>query len=247
MSDVRVGIYARFSTDLQRSTSIDDQVAATRKYAEARGWHVVAEHVYRDAAISGSSLDRPGIRALLDAVGRRPSPVDVLLPLQLVADARDNGQNTGVIARLQPGITRDQAQAEMQQLLPAFLHEYPGHTKSTDRGIGLGSYQRSVVGEVSKTLWLLFGAAGFVLLIACTNVANLLLARSVARKGEIAVRIALGASRWRLVRQLLTESWLLALAGSDPCQLIELRDFTGDVYGKIRWVKARDALDSGFP
>src|SRR5262245_31310907 len=79
MSDVRVGIYARFSTDLQRSTSIDDQIAATRQYAEARGWHVVAEHVHTDAAISGSSLDRPGIRALLDAVGRRPSPFDVLL------------------------------------------------------------------------------------------------------------------------------------------------------------------------
>ncbi|HKS42899.1 MAG TPA: ABC transporter permease [Blastocatellia bacterium] len=149
-------------------------------------------------------------------------PIDVLLPLRLAVDLRDNGQNTGVIARLKPGITREQAQAEMQQLLPAFLQAYPNHAKSSDRGIGLTSYQQTVVGDVGQTLWLLFGAVGFVLLIACANVANLLLARATARKGEMAIRIALGAGRGRLIRQWLTESWVLALAGSIAGLLIAL-------------------------
>jgi predicted permease len=141
-------------------------------------------------------------------------PLDVLLPLQLKPDVRDDGQNTGMIARLKPGVSREQAQAEMEQLLPQFRGEYPTHLHPGERGMSLVGYQKSLVGDVSKTLWLLFGAVGFVLLIACANVANLLLARSSSRKGEIAIRIALGASRWRLMRQLLVESWMLALAGS---------------------------------
>ena len=150
------------------------------------------------------------------------APVDVLLPLQLKADIRDDGQNTGMIARLEPGVSRDQAQAEVEQLLPAFRRDYPTHLQTGERGMRLVGYRQSVVGDVGQTLWLLFGAVGFVLLIACANVANLLLARASARKGEIAIRIALGASRWRLMRQMLTESWLLALAGSFTGLLVAL-------------------------
>jgi putative ABC transport system permease protein len=150
------------------------------------------------------------------------APIDVLLPLQLKADVRDDGQNTGMIARLEPDVSREQAQAEMEQLLPAFRSEYPTHLQAGEKGMLLVAYQQSVVGDAGKTLWLLFGAVGFVLLIACANVANLLLARASARKGEIAIRIALGASRRRLMRQMLTESWLLAFAGSLAGLLVAL-------------------------
>ncbi len=79
MSAVRVAVYARFSSDLQRATSIDDQLAVAQRYATEQGWAVLAEHVYSDAAISGASLDRPGIQALRSATARRPLPFDVLL------------------------------------------------------------------------------------------------------------------------------------------------------------------------
>jgi len=139
--------------------------------------------------------------------------VDVLAPLQLKADPRDQGHNIRMIARLKPKVSLQQAQAEMDNILPQLRSEFPNHISSSERGIRLVPYHRHIVGDVGKTLWLLFGAVAFVLLIACANVANLLLALLAARSGEMATRIALGADRWRLVGQLLTESLLLALPG----------------------------------
>ena len=141
-------------------------------------------------------------------------PVDVILPLQPIPTVNDDGQNTEMLARLKPGITREQAQADADRLLGAFRQQYPTHLRAGERGMRLVSYQQSVVGDVGKTLWLLFGSVGLVLLIACANVANLLLAHGNSRKGELAIRVALGASRWRVARKLLTESWLLGFAGS---------------------------------
>ncbi len=142
-------------------------------------------------------------------------PVDVILPLRPIPNINDDGQNTEMIARLKPGITRAQAQADADRLLGPFRQQYPTHLRAGgERGMWLVSYQQSVVGEAGRTLWLLFGAVGLVLLIACANVANLLLAHGNSRQAELAIRVALGASRWRLARQLLTESWLLGLAGS---------------------------------
>jgi len=173
----------------------------------------------KEVQVNGRSRTVVGI---LPAAFQFEAPVDVLLPLQLKVDVRDDGQNTGLIARLKPGVAREQAQAEVEQLLPAFRREFPSHLQAGERGMLLAGYQQSIVGDAGKTLWLLFGAVGFVLLIACANVANLLLARASARKGEIAIRIALGASRWRLMRQMLTESWLLALSGSFAGLLVAL-------------------------
>ncbi|HEX8145573.1 MAG TPA: ABC transporter permease [Pyrinomonadaceae bacterium] len=140
-------------------------------------------------------------------------PVDVLVPHQLSVDPTDQGHNTGMIARLKPGASLQQAQADVAGLLPEFRKQFPAHAEPAERGIRLVPYQEHAVGDVGMTLWLLFAAVGFILLITCVNISNLMLARSAAREHEIAIRTALGAGRPRLVRQLLTESLLLASAG----------------------------------
>jgi predicted permease len=115
------------------------------------------------------------------------------------------------IGRLKPGVTVPQGEADLDRVMADLAVAYPETNKG--HGASVSSLKGRIVGNIGPILWMLLGAVGFVLLIACVNVSNLLLARSTGRTREFAIRTALGAGRWRLLRQSLTESLLLALTG----------------------------------
>ncbi len=143
------------------------------------------------------------------------SPSDVYVPIGQWADPafrdRHIGMGTNAIGRLKPGVTEAQAQADLDAVARDLALAYPDANKGS--GITMVPLKTDVVGSARGTLLVLLGAVAFVLLIACANVSNLLLARSTGRTREFAIRLSLGASPWRVIGQLLTESIILGIAG----------------------------------
>ena len=138
-------------------------------------------------------------------------PADVFIPLQLGRGIEDTGMNTRVTARLKPGTSFAQAQANIDVVFEQFRRQ--GSAQSGQGGIQLESYQNWLAGDLRTSLLVLFGAVGFLLLIACANVASLIMARTSSRQREISIRLALGAERWQMLQQFLSESLLIALIG----------------------------------
>jgi putative ABC transport system permease protein len=142
-----------------------------------------------------------------------PQSADAYLPLVNNGTAGDVGMNTEMIARLKPGISHKQAAAEMPTIAPAFLRTRPKGLPEPYPGLTVTLYHDSIAGDVRLTLLLLFGAVGLLLLIACSNLASLLLARLAVRQKEIALRLALGSGQARILRQFLIENMLLTSIG----------------------------------
>ena len=192
-----------------------------------------------DASLIGKSIDLSGRRHAVIGIAKEgfafPSAAQIWVPLAIDESEYADDQRLSFylqgVARLKPGATVAQASADLNLIATRLAAQFPDRYEG--RGAVVVSLQQSAVAAVRPALLLLLGTVGCVLLIACVNVANLLLARAAARDGEMATRAALGASRGRLLQQLLVESAILAAAGA--------------VCGVLMAMWARDAIVSISP
>jgi hypothetical protein len=206
----------------------------------AEFWH---EHFDSDTAIAGQNIELDGQACIV--IGVMPSGFafparddEVWTPFRPTPQMIHRGTDfLHVIGRLKPSVTLATAQGELSVVARRLQAAYP---EDKDETISARSYQESVTGNVRPALVALLGAVGLLLLITCANVANLQLARALGRKREIAIRLALGATRLRIARQLLTENLILAVGGVGAGLSLAsgslglLKQLAGDVIPRVR-------------
>ena len=217
----------RISANLFSLLGLEPQLGRTFRLEEdqtGKGYAVILSHglwqrrfggnpeiVGKALTLNGQSYTAVGVMPRdFQLLGRKDQ---LWVPIAFSAEeAASRGQHfLRVIARLKPLVSLEQARAEMKTIAARLAQQYPEY--NTRIGSVVRPLHEEVVGDIRPALRVLLGAVGFVLLIACANVANLLLARAAGRQKEIALRLALGANRSRLTRQFLTESVLLAVLG----------------------------------